>query len=80
MLGMDLPVGRKPPPPMLVLGAADDVFVPPNLVEATARRYRAPAKIFPDMAHAMMLEPGWQDVADTLADWVEGAMPLPLAA
>ena len=80
MLGLDLPRGTRPPPPTLVLGAADDVFVPTNLIEATARRYRTTARIFPTMAHAMMLEPGWQAVADAVADWVEGAMALPLAA
>lgn len=80
LLGGDLPHGRRPMPPILVMGAADDVFIPPNLIGATARRYRTSARIFPDMAHAMMLEPGWRDVADTLADWVDSAMSLPLAA
>ena len=80
MLGINLPKGRRPTPPILVLGAADDVFVPPNLIGATARRYGAPSEVFPDMAHAMMLDPGWQDVADTLADWATVALPLSLAA
>lgn len=73
MLGLDLPHGRRPPPPMLVLGAADDVFISANLVGATARHYGAPVEIIPDMAHAMMLEPGWRRVADITADWVSGA-------
>ncbi|NBC33771.1 MAG: alpha/beta fold hydrolase [Alphaproteobacteria bacterium] len=73
MLGLDLPQGGRALPPMLVLGAADDVFIPPNLVEATARRYGTPVEIFPGMAHAMMLEPGWRRVADMLADWAAGS-------
>lgn len=70
MIGFDLPRGRHAQVPMLVLGAADDVFIPQNLVETTARHYGAPLEIVPDMAHAMMLEPGWRRVADTVADWV----------
>jgi alpha-beta hydrolase superfamily lysophospholipase len=27
--------------------------------------------IFPGMAHDMMLEDGWQPVANTIADWLE---------
>lgn len=70
MLGLDLPRGQHSSCPMLVLGAADDVFIPPTLVETTARHYGAPSEIVPHIAHAMMLEPGWRRVADRLADWV----------
>ncbi|EKV28688.1 hypothetical protein C882_0900 [Caenispirillum salinarum AK4] len=58
-------------PPVLVMGAGNDVFVPSWIVEATARYYRADSlRIFPDTAHAMMLEPHWEDVAEGLEEWL----------
>ncbi|GAA0593054.1 alpha/beta hydrolase [Caenispirillum bisanense] len=58
-------------PPVLVLGAERDVFVPPAVVEATACYYKADAlRIFPDTAHAMMLEPHWHEVAEYLETWL----------
>ena len=56
--------------PLLVLGAQQDVFVSPALVNETARFYRTEARIFPNMAHAMMLEARWQEVADALLAWL----------
>ncbi|HXH02685.1 MAG TPA: alpha/beta hydrolase [Candidatus Competibacteraceae bacterium] len=72
MSWLDLP-GRplEPCPPLLVLGAEGDVLVPPLMVEATARRFGTRAEIFPDMAHAMMLERGWQRVAEHIRTWLQ---------
>jgi predicted ATP-grasp superfamily ATP-dependent carboligase len=53
-----------------LLGAQHDVFVSPALVQETARVYRTEARIFPNMAHAMMLEARWQEVADALLAWL----------
>ena len=55
---------RERCPPMLVLGAERDILVPPSEVEQAARSYGAQAEIFPAMGHVMMLEAGWQKVAD----------------
>lgn len=55
-----------------VLGAGQDAFFPPPMIEATASLYDAKAEIFPDMAHAMMLEPAWQAVAERIAQWLAG--------
>ncbi len=52
--------------PMLVLGAAEDTIFTQKEIESTARAYGAQAEIFPDMAHDMMLEPGWRQVADRI--------------
>lgn len=58
------------PTPMLVLAAENDtVFTVPE-AQATARAYGTEAVVFPDMAHDMMLEPGWQSVADTIIAWL----------
>lgn len=57
--------------PLLVLGAENDFFVSPTMVEATAQVYGTRAEIFPDMAHAMMLEPGWEGVAERMLRWLQ---------
>jgi pimeloyl-ACP methyl ester carboxylesterase len=56
--------------PMLVLGASDDALMSPGQVRRTARAYGTQAEIFPDMAHDMMLEPGWKEVAERIAAWL----------
>ncbi|PWG63942.1 alpha/beta hydrolase [Spiribacter halobius] len=57
-------------PPMLVLGAEDDALFSVPEAEATARLWQADLAIVPGMAHAMMLEPGWDGVADRLVKWL----------
>jgi len=42
------------------------------MVKATARRYGTTAEIFPDMAHDVMLEPGWEKVAAVILEWLAG--------
>jgi hypothetical protein len=39
---------------------------------------RPKLQIFPDMAHAMMLEMSWRKVADYLLNWLERAVNVPL--
>jgi pimeloyl-ACP methyl ester carboxylesterase len=56
--------------PMLVLGAEDDPCATQREVHATARAYRTEAKIFGGMGHDMMLEPGWQAVAEYIDTWL----------
>jgi len=57
--------------PILVLGAENDFFVSPTMAKATARVYGTRAEIIPDLAHAMMLEPRWQTVADHILHWLQ---------
>jgi non-heme chloroperoxidase len=56
---------------VLVLGAEDDFFVYPGGLEATADTYRTKAEVFPSMAHAMMLDLGWEKVAARIATWLD---------
>jgi pimeloyl-ACP methyl ester carboxylesterase len=60
--------------PMLILGAEKDFFVSPTMVEATARVYGTRAQIIPNLAHAMMLEPRWQIVADRILHWLRDTL------
>jgi pimeloyl-ACP methyl ester carboxylesterase len=68
---VSLPRPQQVTTPMLVLGAADDRIFPVREVEATARAYNTQPRIFPNMAHDMMLEDGWQNVADTMLAWFD---------
>lgn len=74
MMWLDLPrIHNRQMPPMLVLGAHEDAFVPGHLAETTARIYGTTAAMFPDIAHAMMLEPNWRSVADHMLTWLEAS-------
>jgi pimeloyl-ACP methyl ester carboxylesterase len=71
MVFFNLPRSKRVDTPMLVLGAVNDKAISVYEVEATARAYGVQAEIFPDMAHNMMLEAGWQTVADRILTWLE---------
>lgn len=64
-----LPRSRRVHTPMLVLGATNDQVFTRAEVEATARAYRTTAEFFP-MAHDMMLERGWENVATRIINWL----------
>ena len=55
---------------MLVLGADKDMAISKHEVESTAREYGTQAEIFSGIAHDMMLETGWQSVADRVINWL----------
>lgn len=63
---------RQAQTPVLVIGGARDAIFPPWEVEATARAYRTESRIFPDMAHNLMQEEGWEGVADHILAWLAG--------
>lgn len=71
LMGLDLPPSTPSLDlPVLVLGAENDMFVFRGGIETTAETYRTRAEIFPGMAHAMMLDHGWQRPAARILDWV----------
>lgn len=71
MTFFDLPQrSRMRVPPLLVLGAERDLMVSPQQVAQSARAYAVDAEIFPAMGHAMMLEAGWQRVAERIVGWL----------
>ncbi|MDR0234065.1 MAG: alpha/beta fold hydrolase [Zoogloeaceae bacterium] len=57
-------------PPLLILGAEEDLLVPPFLVEATALTYSQTAHIFPKMGHAVTHEREWPTVATFILEWL----------
>jgi pimeloyl-ACP methyl ester carboxylesterase len=63
----NLPHGRDD---LLVMGAAQDMIIPPSSVEMTARSYGVSAAILPGLGHGLMLEADWQKPARVLADWL----------
>lgn len=70
MLAFALPRPQRVKTPLLVLGGGEDALFPPAAVESTARAYGTQAEIFTGMAHNMMLEPGWENVASRIATWL----------
>jgi pimeloyl-ACP methyl ester carboxylesterase len=79
MLGGDpLWLPRDHGVPMLVIGAGRDTFFSAGLSRDIARHYAAEFELFPDLAHALMLEAGWQAVADRLLAWLDARFACPV--
>jgi len=74
LFDLALPVGRprnQLATPPCVLGAAGDRIATPGDVKATALFYDTAPIIVPGLAHMMMLERGWETVAQPLLEWLE---------
>ncbi len=56
--------------PVLVFTADDDRFIPPRIVRKIAARYGAPLRMAPGHGHMLPCEPGWQETANAVADWL----------
>lgn len=72
---LDLPKPKKVTTPLLVFGADNDFAVSPKESRHTAKAYGVDATIFSDMAHDMMLEPGWERAAEQLLTQIVQATP-----
>ncbi|WP_420630109.1 alpha/beta hydrolase [Candidatus Leptofilum sp.] len=70
MLLFNLPRPARVKTPMLVLGGESDTIFSMDEVKATARAYNTQPHFFP-MAHDMMLEAGWEQVAEKMVGWLE---------
>ncbi len=70
MMLTSLPKPKKVKTPMLVMGAEKDRLFTIKQIKATAKAYNTEAILFPNLAHMMMLEDGWQDVADSMIQWI----------
>jgi pimeloyl-ACP methyl ester carboxylesterase len=56
--------------PLVLFGARRDRLVPPDAVVRTAAWHAAPFALLDGMAHAMMLDAGWEGLADRLLAWL----------
>lgn len=70
LLGLNLVNTKKVKTPLLVLGAKDDAVISVGDVEKTAKAYHTQPEFFPNMAHDMMLEKDWKDVAERIMGWL----------
>ena len=70
MMALDLPHPEKVTTPILVLGSTADTMFTTGEYMATAQTYNASAELLDGMGHAMMLDDGWQDVADRILEWL----------
>jgi len=71
---LDLPKAERVATPLLVIGAEHDGFFTVDEIHSTAKAYGTEAEIFSGMGHNMMLEPGWRDVAERMADWLDTSL------
>jgi len=55
--------------PVLVLGAEQDGFFTARELGRTAQAYGTKTKMFQGMGHDMMLDQGWEEVADLIDAW-----------
>ena len=59
--------------PVLVIGASQDRITPVSVVRNIAHKYRTVStyKEFANHAHWVIGEPGWQEIAEYVSDWLE---------
>lgn len=61
--------------PVLVVTSDDDRFIPPRIAQRIAQRYRAPVYMARGHGHLMLQEPGWNEPASFIAQWLERETP-----
>jgi pimeloyl-ACP methyl ester carboxylesterase len=65
--------------PVLVVGGAEDRIVSPRLVRKTARHYGVAPRILEGHAHFLLVEPGWEALADEVAAWLDAEVDAQVA-
>jgi len=55
--------------PLFVVAGSDDRFIPAKTAARVARRYGVPLHLVPGRGHMLVVEPGWRELAATIADW-----------
>jgi pimeloyl-ACP methyl ester carboxylesterase len=70
LLGLERPRPHAVGVPVWVMGATEDAIFTPAMVAATAGAWGATPVMFDEIGHDVMLDAGWERVADALADWV----------
>lgn len=61
--------------PVLVVTGDDDRFIPSRIAERIAEKYKAPVFMTRGHGHLMLCEPGWEEAASFIADWIPRHIP-----
>lgn len=65
--------------PMLVVGAEHDRFIPLGTSQRMAKKYGAPLHVAKGHGHFLLAEPGWQQEAAVILDWIDALEENPSA-
>jgi pimeloyl-ACP methyl ester carboxylesterase len=59
--------------PVLVIAGAEDRITPASVVRKVAAKYKTVStyKEFENHAHWVVAEPGWEEIAEFAADWID---------
>ncbi len=59
--------------PLLIVSGREDRFIPPSVVKRIANKYKdvSTHREFKDNAHWVIGEPGWENIAEYIYDWLE---------
>lgn len=59
--------------PMLVISGSEDRITPTVVTEKIAKKYKPVStyKSFTNHAHLVIAEPGWQEIADYVSEWLD---------
>jgi pimeloyl-ACP methyl ester carboxylesterase len=63
--------------PVFVIVAGDDRFIPRAIGERIANRYGAAVQVFEGRGHMIVIEPGWQEVANVVDRWIRERTGVP---
>lgn len=58
--------------PVLVVSGSEDRITPESVVRKVAEKYGATYKTFENHAHWVVGEPGWENIAAYIDDWIKG--------
>ena len=56
--------------PVLVVAGDQDLFIPVSRAVRVAARYAAPLRVAPGRGHMLIIEPGYEEICEWIADWV----------
>lgn len=63
--------------PILVIAGDKDLFIPFSRSERVARRYGAKLMTAPGRGHMLVIEPGYHEMCDWIADWIGATVSRP---
>jgi pimeloyl-ACP methyl ester carboxylesterase len=56
--------------PVLVIAGDEDLFIPLSRGRRVAARYAAPIRVAEGRGHMLILEPGYEELCEWIAEWV----------